>query len=60
MIFGESHMAKPEFDKLLIKYIDSATIHGKATMAGDHKAANKQTIVLKKIYKMLEKDKILG
>lgn len=53
-------MSKAEFDKISHEYVNAATIHGMATIDGDHKTANKQTTVLKNIYKKLETDKALA
>ncbi len=49
-------MLKPEYEKVFQNYITAAKAHGKATIEGDFKTANKQYANLKKIYKKLEID----
>jgi hypothetical protein len=53
-------MSKADFDTTLQRYVDAATTHGKATLVGDNKTANKQASLLKKIYKRLEEDNSLA
>ena len=43
-------------ESLMQAYIDSATIHGEATLGGDYKRANRAAKNLIKIYKIMEQD----
>jgi hypothetical protein len=53
-------MLKPEYEKVFQNYIIAAIAHGKATIEGDYKTANKQYVNLEKIYKKFERDHSLA
>ena len=52
-------MPTKKIDEFLQEYTNAAILHGKATLVGDYKTANKQYANLTKLYRLLEKDKFL-
>lgn len=49
-----------EEKQILPRYIQAATLHGKATLVGDYKTANKQYKILAQIFKEFQKNPLLA